>query len=168
MGEAEAVVPIAFYRVESGSGHSLAVLQLRDRRNARGLPPLIKWVYQKQLEFILFGTHGTGALWKLLNQASLGRTTLSCDRVAVQGRLLSDAELIAILNCFKQQSDFLDPCSRNKIRSCVLVPLAAASAVCRLYGRSDASMAVLRAVDHPIPQVRRHMRRASNAVATTH
>ena len=150
-------MPVAYYRVERGEGYSMPVIQLRDRRNA-GHPPLIRWVFQKHLEICLFSTNGqNSAVWKLLNQASLGRTTLSCDRAAVANRLLSDAELAAILSVFKQglSADLIDPCSRNKIRACVVVPLAAASAVCRLYGRSQASMAFLRAVSQPIPQVSR-------------
>lgn len=148
-------VPVAFFRVESGNGHSLAVVNVRDRRNS-GRAPLIKWVYQKQLEWILFHSSGNGALWKLLNQASLGRTTLACDRAAVNNGILADVELVALLKCFKESvlnEDMIDPCSRNKVRAVSLVPLAAASAVCRLYGRSEASTAFLRAASQPIPQL---------------
>ena len=69
--------------------------------------------------------------------------------------LLTSAEFTVLMNIFKQalSADLIDACSRNKIRACVLVPLAAAAAVCRLYGRSEASMAFLRAVNHPIPQI---------------
>ena len=150
-------LPVAHYRVDQrGGGFSLPVIDLRDRRNARGHPPLIRWVYQKHLEIILFNSYGeSGAVWKLLHQASLGRTTLTCGRAAVNGGMISDEELRAILTIFKQAlpADMVDPCSRNKIRSCVLVPLAAASAVCRLYGRSEASMSFLRALNQPIPQL---------------
>ena len=149
-------VPVAHYRVEQcHGGFSMPVIDLRDRRNS-GHPPLIRWVYQKHLEIILFRSYGeSGAVWKLLHQASLGRTTLACDRAAVNGGVISDAELKAILDTFKQAlpADMVDPCSRNKIRSCVLIPLAAASAICRLYGRSEASMSFLRAVNQPIPQL---------------
>ena len=152
---AAAVVPVAYYRVDRGAGFSLPVVSVRDRRS-NGNAPLIRWVYQKHLEIVLFNTYGqNSSVWKLLHQASLGRTTLSCDRAAVNAGLLTDAEFGALLTIFKEalSAELLDPCSRNKIRSFVLVPLAAASAVCRLYGRSEASMAFLRAVSQPIPQI---------------
>ena len=68
------VVPVVYYRVDQRhSGFSLPVIDLRDRRNAAH-PPLVRWVYQKHLEIILFNSYGeSGAVWKLLNQASLGR-----------------------------------------------------------------------------------------------
>lgn len=157
MAEAAPVVPVAHYRVDQRTGgFSLPVIDLRDRRNAGHHPPLIRWIFQKHLEIILFNSYGeSGAVWKLLHQASLGRTTLACDRAAVNGDVISDAELKAILDIFKRAlpADMVDPCSRNKIRSCVLIPLAAAGAVCRLYGRSEASMSFLRAVNQPIPQL---------------
>ena len=150
------VVPVVYYRVDQRhSGFSLPVIDLRDRRNAAH-PPLVRWVYQKHLEIILFNSYGeSGAVWKLLNQASLGRTTLACNRAAVNCNVMSDAELKAILDIFKRAlpADMVDPCSRNKIRSCVLIPLAAASAICRLYGRSEASMSFLTAVNQPVPQL---------------
>ena len=70
------VVPVAYYRVDRGEGFSLPVVSLRDRRS-NGQSPLIRWVFQKHLEIVLFGTYGqNSAVWKLLHQASLGRTTL--------------------------------------------------------------------------------------------
>ena len=154
-GAAPPVVPVAYYRVDRGAGFSLPVVDMRDRRS-NGNPPLVRWVYQKHLEIVLFNTYGqNSAVWKLLHQASLGRTTLTCDRAAVNASLLTDGEFAALLTIFKEalSAELVDPCSRNKIRSFVLVPIAAASAVCRLYGRNEASMAFLRALNQPIPQL---------------
>ena len=62
---------VAFYRVDigGGEGYTFPCLQLLNRRGG-GAPVLLRWVYQRSLELLLFRrTDGgsTGAIWKLLN-----------------------------------------------------------------------------------------------------
>ena len=46
----------------------------------------------------------------------------------------------------------MDPCSKGRIRSCTLLPIATAAAVCRTFGRSPASVAFLRLFSQPVPE----------------
>ena len=53
------------------------LLEAADRRAAGNR--LIRWVYQRYLEAVLFGRMegSTGPIWKMLNQAGLGGTVMS-------------------------------------------------------------------------------------------
>ena len=101
-------------------------------------------------EILLFnrGDCGSsGAIWKVLNVAGLGSTSLCCSKKAVSDGVLLAAEFAQIMTVFKEAlpPDVCDPSSLGRIRFCTLLPLATAAVVCRQHGRSGASMAWLRA-----------------------
>ena len=95
-----------------------------------------------------------GAIWKLLNAARLGRTSLVINKQAVRQQLITQEEFTAIIATFKTglPADVLDPCSANKINSTAILPVTAAAAIIRGFGRSDASMEWLRVFGQNVPQ----------------
>ena len=147
------VISIERFRVEHGSGFTMPVVSLPDRRAAGGR--LVRFVYQRHLEAVLFGRAegSSGPIWKLMNQAGIGSTTFSVNKASVAAGLISKAEFDTLMSEFKSSlpADLVDPCSLGRIRNCTILPLAAAATVVRSFGRSAASMAWLRAVSQPIP-----------------
>ena len=136
--------------------YTMPRIDLHDRRSG-GQPRLIRWVFQRHLEMVLYNRSdggSTGAIWKLLNAAGLGRTTLSINKAAVQTQLITQEELTACLAAFKTglPADVIDPCAANKIRSTALIPVTAAAAIVRTFGRSEASMEWLRVFGQNVPQ----------------
>ena len=148
---------IANFRVDvdGGEGLTFPCVTLLNRRGG-GAPVLLRWVFQRSLEVLLFRrTDGgsTGAIWKALNNTGLQSTSLLCDRKAVNNDVLLDPELQQIMAAFKAslQPGQHDPSALGRIRSCTLLPLATAAAVCRQYGRSPASMGFLRCFHQQVP-----------------
>jgi integrase len=141
--------------VEGGDGLTFPCITLLNRRGG-GAPVRLRWVFQRSLEILLFHrTDGgsTGAIWKALNNSGLQSTSLLCCRKAVNEHHLLDAELQQIMETFKASlpAGMCDPSALGRIRSCTLLPLATAAAVCRQHGRSPASMAFLRAFSQQVP-----------------
>ena len=62
------------FRVEHGSGFTMSVISLPDRRAAGN--QIVRFVYQRHLEAVLYGrVEGTsGPIWKLMNQSGMGST----------------------------------------------------------------------------------------------
>ena len=116
----------------------------------------LHWVFQRQLENVLYkraGDGGTsGAIWKILNSIGLGSTALAINGAAVALGQVTQQEYNEIIARFKISTDGLDPCSKGCIRSCTLLPVATAAAVCRTFGRSDESVAFLRLFNQPVPE----------------
>lgn len=96
----------------------------------------------------------SGPIWKVMNAAGIGSTTLVVNKAAVTSGTITEAEYTALMDTFKSAlpADVVDPCSLGRIRNCTILPLAAAATVVRTFGRSPASMAWLRALSQPVPQ----------------
>ena len=150
-------VPYDMVRVEGvldGGGFSLPRLTLRERR--AGHPTMLRWVMQRHVEVILYDREdggSTGAIWKLLSMTGLGRTALIVNKASVHMGIVTTAEQKDVLEVFRSTScRSIDPCSLGRVRSCTLLPVATVACVCRTFGRSPASMALLRALSQPIPE----------------
>jgi hypothetical protein len=152
-GQVAAIV-VENYRVEHGEGFTLPVITLTDRRAAGNR--LVRFVFQRHLEAVLFGRMegSSGPIWKLMNRAGIGSTALSISKPTVSAGVITEDEYNAIMRVFKDSlpSEMVDPSSLGRIRCCTALPLAAAATVARSFGRSAASMALLRAVSQPVPQ----------------
>ena len=151
-----AAPPIAVerFRVEHGEGFTMPVISLTDRRAAGNR--LVRFVFQRHLETVLFGRSegSSGPIWKVLNAAGMGSTTITVNKAAVAAGTIKEAEFKAVMDVFKSAlpADVVDPCSLGRIRNCTILPLPAAATVVRTFGRSPASMAWLRALSQPMPQ----------------
>ena len=132
----------------------MPVISLTDRRAAGNR--LVRFVFQRHLETVLYGRSegSSGPIWKAMNAAGIGSTTMTINKAAVTAGLVTDDEFKAIMDTFKSAlpADVVDPCSLGRIRNCTILPLAAAATVVRTFGRSAASMAWLRALSQPVPQ----------------
>jgi hypothetical protein len=71
------VIAIERYRVELGEGFTMPVVSLTDRRAAGNR--LVRFVFQRHLETVLYGRSegSSGPIWKVMNQAGIGATTLA-------------------------------------------------------------------------------------------
>ena len=147
-------IAVERYRVEHGEGFTMPVVSLTDRRAAGNR--LVRFVFQRHLETVLYGRSegSSGPIWKVMNAAGIGSTTMSVNKAAVTTGTITDAEYAALMDAFKSAlpADVVDPSSLGRIRNCTIIPLAAAATVVRTFGRSPASMAWLRALSQPIPQ----------------
>ena len=132
-------------------GHSIGVtlpkFMLPDGRNAS--QPIVTYVPQRFLEIILFQRYdggSSGAVHKIIQLAGLGATAWTINAKAVRDNELSQAHADFMLNQYKQLLPTSnDPLLANRTRNIVLLPIAAAAAVCRGRGRSPATTAFLRA-----------------------
>ena len=135
-------------------GFSMPRLSLRERRP--GHPTMLRWVMQRHVENVLFARSdggSTGAVWKLLNQTGLGRTSLIVNKSAANQGIVTTKEMEEVLQIFRQTSArSIDPCSLGRVRSCTLLPVATVACICRIFGRSPASVALLRALSQHIPE----------------
>ena len=117
---------------------------------------MVRFVFQRHLETVLYGRSegSSGPIWKVMNAAGIGATTMAVNKAAVIAQTITEAEFKAIMNAFKSAlpADVVDPSSLGRIRNCTILPLAAAATVVRTFGRSPASMAWLRALSQPMPQ----------------
>ena len=149
-----AVIAVERYRVEHGEGFTMPVVSLTDRRAAGNR--LVRFVFQRHLETVLYGRSegSSGPIWKVMNTAGIGATTMAVSKANVASGLITDAEYKALLDVFKSAlpADMVDPSSLGRIRQCTIIPLAAAGTVVRTFGRSPASMAWLRSLSQPVPQ----------------
>jgi hypothetical protein len=152
--DGHAQLPVTYYRVESNGGFSMPCVAAEDRRAAGH--PIVRFIFQRHLETVLYGrTEGSSSpLWKILNATGMGSTALSVSKQSVTASLISQPQYQQLLAVFKSAlpSDVVDPCSLGRIRCCTILPLATAAAIARTFGRSDASMAFLRAFSQPVPE----------------
>ena len=150
------LVPIDRIRVQppEQSSFTLLRLKLRDRRQAGR--PMIQWVFQRHLEVILYArddsSGSSGAIYKLISQTGLGRTSLLVNKAAVTDSLLAQGEFDCLLTAFKQSLPYADPTTINRTRSFTLVPVATAAAVARNFGQSPRSQSLLRALGAQVPE----------------
>jgi len=142
------------FRVEHGSGFTMSVVSLIDRRAAGNR--VVRFVYQRHLEAVLYGRSegSSGPIWKLLNQTGMSTTTLAVSKQSVTAGTITEAEYNALMTEFKTSlpADMVDPSSLGRIRNCTILPIAAAATIVRTFGRSGAAVAWLRAFNQPIPQ----------------
>ena len=154
MEQQEGAVTVNSFRVEHGEGFSMPCVTLRDRR--AGGNPLVKFVFQRHLESVLYGrTEGSsGPIWKMLNATGMGTTALPVSKASVVDELISQAEYDHLMQIFKSAlpASIVDPSSLGRIRVCTLLPLATAAALARTFGRAAPSFAFLRAFNQTIPE----------------
>ena len=147
-------IAVERFRVEHAEGFTMPVVSLIDRRAAGNR--LVRFVFQRHLETVLYGRSegSSGPIWKVMNAAGIGSTTMTVNKAAVTSGTITEAEYTALMDTFKSAlpADVVDPCSLGRIRNCTILPLAAAATVVRTFGRSPASMAWLRSLSQPIPQ----------------
>ena len=147
-------IAVERFRVEHAEGFTMPVVSLTDRRAAGNR--LVRFVFQRHLETVLYGRSdgSSGPIWKVMNAAGIGSTTMTINKAAVTAGTITEVEFKAIMDTFKSAlpADVVDPCSLGRIRNCTIIPLAAAATVVRTFGRSAASMAWLRALSQPVPQ----------------
>ena len=132
----------------------MPVISLTDRRAAGNR--VVRFVFQRHLETVLYGRSegSSGPIWKVMNTAGIGATTMPINKAAVIDGIITEDEFKAIMDTFKSAlpADVVDPSSLGRIRNCTILPLAAVATVARTFGRSPASMAWLRALSQPMPQ----------------
>ena len=142
------------FRVEHGEGFTMPIVSLTDRRAAGNR--LVRFVFQRHLETVLYGRSegSSGPIWKVMNAAGIGATTMAVNKASVNAGMITDSEYKELMDAFKSSLpvDMVDPSSLGRIRNCTILPLAAAATVVRTFGRSPASMAWLRALSQPVPQ----------------
>ena len=141
------------FRVEHGEGFTMPIVSLTDRRAAGNR--LVRFVFQRHLETVLYGRSegSSGPIWKVMNAAGIGATTMAVNKASVNAGMITDSEYKELMDAFKSALpvDMVDPSSLGRIRNCTILPLAAAATVVRTFGRSPASMAWLRALSQPVP-----------------
>jgi hypothetical protein len=146
-------ISVERFRVEHGSGFTMSVVSLVDRRAAGNR--VVRFVYQRHLEAVLYGRieGSSGPIWKLLNQTGMNSTTLSVSKQSEASGILTEAEYAALMTEFKASlpANMVDPSSLGRIRNCTILPIAAAATIVRTFGRSEAGIAWLRAFNQPIP-----------------
>lgn len=113
------VIAIERYRVEHGDGFTMPVVSLTDRRAAGNR--LVRFVFQRHLETVLYGRSegSSGPIWKVMNAAGIGATTLAINKANVASGLITDVEYTALLDVFKSAlpADVVDPSSLGRIRA---------------------------------------------------
>ena len=123
-----AAPPIAVerFRVEHGTGFTMSVISLIDRRAAGNR--VVRFVFQRHLEAVLYGRieGSSGPIWKLMNQTGMSSTTLSVSKQSVTANTITDSEYNAIMAEFRSSlpGDMVDPSSLGRIRNCTILPIA--------------------------------------------
>ena len=149
-----AALQIDRFRIEAGNGFTMPCVSLHDRR--AGGQPLVRFVYQRHLETVLYGRveGSTGPIWKMLNSTGMGATALAVNKAAVTSAILTQPEYDTLIATFREAlpAEVVDPSSLGRIRNCTLLPLATAAALARSFGRSVASMAFLRTFSQTVPE----------------
>jgi len=146
---------VSRFRVEAGDrGFSMPCVTLRNRR--AGGQPMVRFLYQRHLEMILYGrTEGSsGPIWKILSSTGMGATALAVNKAAVAAGQVTQPEFDTLMKVFKEAlpADIVDPSSLGRIRNFTLLPLATAAAVVRSFGRSPMALAFLRAFSQQVPE----------------
>ena len=100
----------------------MPVISLTDRRAAGNR--LVRFVYQRHLEAILYGRAegSSGPIYKLLASSGMGSTTLTVKKQAVTDGTITQDEYTAIMSAFKAAlpASVVDPSSLGRIRNCTI------------------------------------------------
>jgi hypothetical protein len=109
-------IAVERFRVEHGEGFTMPVVSLTDRRAAGNR--LVRFVFQRHLETVLYGRSdgSSGPIWKVMNAAGIGSTTMTINKAAVTAGTITEAEFKAIMDTFKSAlpADVVDPCSLGR------------------------------------------------------
>ena len=118
-------------------GVSLSVVKLEDRRATGTSGVIQEFCMQRQIEEALYGngfSQQTGAVYRLLNRSGVGRHTLPLKKASITAGLITQAEYVWL-------------CSHlGNVRSFSLIPLHAIRAALGVFGRTDRSEAVVKAL----------------------
>ena len=118
------VIAVERFRVEHGDGFSMPVVSLTDRRAAGNR--LVRFVFQCHIETVLYGRSegSSGPIWKVMNTAGIGATTLVVNKAAVTTGTITEDEYAGLMDTFKSAlpADVVDPCSLGRIRNCTILP----------------------------------------------
>ena len=95
-------------------GQSIAVVVMRDRRTPNNREE--RWLLQNSVERQLFGSSGTGAVYRLLARCSLSTTPLALKKASV-GTHVTRAELDQLLQILE---DSLPLEAKGRVRSVTL------------------------------------------------
>ena len=130
---------VDMYRVEHGDGYSVPCITIPNRRAAGN--PVLRFLFQRDVECVLWGHTTSGPIYKVLNASGLDSTALQVSKANVKAGLLLQAEFDQVLSLFRSTmpADIVDPCSLGRIRTCTLLPFSTAAAVARTFGRSGGS-----------------------------
>ena len=90
-------IAVERFRVEHGEGFTMPVVSLTDRRAAGNR--LVRFVFQRHLETVLYGRSegSSGPIWKVMNAAGIGSTTMAVNKAAVTTGIITDAEYTALM-----------------------------------------------------------------------
>ena len=94
-------IAVERYRVEHGEGFTMPVVSLTDRRAAGNR--IVRFVFQRHLETVLYGRSegSSGPIWKVMNAAGIGSTTMAINKAAVTAGTITEAEYAALMDAFK-------------------------------------------------------------------
>ena len=110
-------IAVERFRVEHGEGFTMPVISLTDRRAAAG-NRLVRFVFQRHLETVLYGRSegSSGPIWKVMNAAGIGATTMAINKAAVITGTVTEVEFKAIMDTFKSAlpADVVDPSSLGR------------------------------------------------------
>lgn len=124
-------------RTGVAKGVSLSVIQLADRRAGAGTEPQ-EYCYQRALEAALYNTtfdqQTTGAVYRLLHRSGVGHHTLPLKKASVASGFITQAEYNWLYSHL------------GNVRSFSLIPLHAVRTALGVFGRTDRSEAVVRAL----------------------
>ena len=99
------------FRVEHGEGFTMPVVSLSDRRAAGNR--LVRFVFQRHLETVLYGRSegSSGPIWKQMNVAGIGSTTLAVNKASVIAGTITEGEYKELMDVFKSAlpADVVDP-----------------------------------------------------------
>eukprot|EP00966_Prymnesium_polylepis_P252327 5833305-Prymnesium_polylepis.1 len=89
------------FRVEHGEGFTMPIVSLTDRRAAGNR--LVRFVFQRHLETVLYGRSegSSGPIWKVMNAAGIGATTMAVNKASVNAGMITDSEYKELMDAFK-------------------------------------------------------------------
>ena len=84
-------ITVERYRVEHGEGFTMPVVSMVDRRAAGNR--VVRFVFQRHLETVLYGRSegSSGPIWKVMNAAGIGATTMAKGLRRARARLRQPA-----------------------------------------------------------------------------
>ena len=121
---------LAFTEIAVVNGETVHVFDMPDRRPTAGSSHPTKWVFQSQIETLLYSNaQSTGALYRLLKRTPGAEGHTLCLRhgaTAVAQGLVSDAEWDAMI----------DKCLHPGVRSITIVPVEVAVKAATVLGET--------------------------------
>ena len=143
-----AAPPLSFTEL-TVAGQRVHVFDMPDRRPTSGSSQPTRWVFQMELEGLLYGNAtehqavSTGAMYRLLQRTPGAKGRALCLRhknTAISEGLVSEVEWQALLNCL-----------HAGVRSITLVPVDTVIDACGVYGETAESRALVEALGSERP-----------------